>query len=387
VRVSFVGYFYLDYSAQLCKALVEYAAVQMIIFEGMRAIVPTGWRFPDVTRVRELYRPLLGQRVDLAWINPWPWKRDPRGIISILQAARTIRAHRPDLVHLHEQPDWRQYLLLRFLRHYPWVVTVHDPRPHMGEEASKSNWEMRLLQKIRREASGLVVHSETLRQQLLADDCTIIPERIHVVPMGEHGMYSTVASEALPAEEMHTLLFFGRIYPYKGLDVLLRAEPLIAERFPDVHIVVAGEAQDFGPYRSAMVHPERFELHLGFVPREHVASLFARASVVVLPYLEATQSAVAAIAMSAGKPVVATNVGGLSDLLTHGVTGLLTPPGDATALAEAICKLLGNQELRIKMGQAAKSYANNHLSWNKIAVSTLDVYETAIRARQQSRKA
>src|SRR5258708_11880054 len=103
-----------------------------------------------------------------------------------------------------------------------------------------------------------------------------------------------------------------------------------------------------------MVHPERFIVHNEFISEEGTAEYFCRASVVVLPYIEASQSGVVSLAYSAAKPVVATTVGGLPEMVEHGRTGYLVPPRDAPQLAESVALLLLDADLRHHMGSNGK---------------------------------
>jgi glycosyltransferase involved in cell wall biosynthesis len=147
---------------------------------------------------------------------------------------------------------------------------------------------------------------------------------------------------------------------------------------PDVRIVIAGEGEPFDRYERMMVHRDRFLVHNHRIADEQVASLFQRASVVALPYVEASQSGVAAVACAFGKPVVATAVGGIPEMIEDGRTGYLVPPRDPARLAEAVVGLLKNPGLRREMGCRARDMANNDLSWPAIASQTLGVYEKAL---------
>ena len=130
-----------------------------------------------------------------------------------------------------------------------------------------------------------------------------------------------------------------------------------------------------------MAHPERFEVHNEFVSRDLSADLFRRASVVVLPYTEASQSGVLAFAYTFGKPVVVTDVGSLPEVVDEGETGLVVPPKDTQALAEAVVSVLSNPEKRRAMGEKAYLKATTDLSWDRIAEQTMGVYEEAAEAR------
>ena len=176
----------------------------------------------------------------------------------------------------------------------------------------------------------------------------------------------------------NTVLFFGRIWAYKGLEVLIEAEPLITREVPDARIVIAGRGDSLDQYQQTMVNPGHFELHNHYIPNEMVAELFQSASIVVLPYLEASQSGVIPIAYAFGKPVVATNVGGIPDVVDHGQTGYLVPPNDPASLAKAVIALLTDRRARLEMGQKAQEKARRDLSWTSIAEQTIHVYEKAM---------
>jgi glycosyltransferase involved in cell wall biosynthesis len=137
------------------------------------------------------------------------------------------------------------------------------------------------------------------------------------------------------------ILFFGYIRRYKGLHILLEAMSLLKDR-DDIHLLAVGECYDEERlYRSQVDElqlDERVTLHTDYVPNDHVRMYFSAADVVVLPYLSATQSGIAQIAYNFNKPVIATNVGGLSEVVRDGVTGYVVPPNDPHALAQGILR-------------------------------------------------
>ena len=171
-----------------------------------------------------------------------------------------------------------------------------------------------------------------------------------------------------------TVLFFGRIYRYKGLDVLVDAEPKVSALVPDARFVVAGTGDALDECCSRMVHPDRFAVTDRRLSEAETSVLFREAWVVVLPYLEASQSAVAAIAMAYGVPVVATSVGGLPEAVYHGRSGTIVPPGDPDALADAIAEILLDAQKRARLAQGARDLATGELSWARVAELTEEVY-------------
>ena len=122
-----------------------------------------------------------------------------------------------------------------------------------------------------------------------------------------------------------------------------------------------------------------FEIYNKFISHEEVSELFQRASVVVLPYIDASQSGIVPIAYAFKKPVVVTNVGSIPEVVDDGKTGFIVPPRDSKALADAIIKLLKNDKLRKEMGEHAYKKMKEELSWDKIAKKTIEVYKEAIR--------
>lgn len=179
-----------------------------------------------------------------------------------------------------------------------------------------------------------------LHSSLEADELKgIIPDAKYAVNL--HPTYKAFNFEGNLNENTHedTLLFFGFVRPYKGLKILIEAMRLL----PDViHLNVVG---DFGGNREeydAMIREydliDRIEIHDGYVPDREVGGYFQACDAVVLPYIDATQSGIAQIAFGLEKPVIATKVGGLPEVVTDGVTGVLCEPSNVNALANAIKK-------------------------------------------------
>jgi glycosyltransferase involved in cell wall biosynthesis len=283
---------------------------------------------------------------------------------------RAIRDFKPDAIHLQSGHPWFS-LALPMLGDSPLVVTVHDPLRHFGESSGGLvDW---ALGRACYRARQRIVHAPQMKD-LLVKQFGVPSDTVHIIPhilLGDDCVLEDVP------EEDNVILFFGRIREYKGLEYLIRAEPLITAKVPAATFVIAG-AGDFGRYREMMVHPERFIVHNEHVSDLKRAELFRRASMVVLPYIEASQSGVIPIAARFGKAVVATNVGGLPAMVSHGHTGYLVPPCDTKALAEAIILLLENKELRLRCGLNAKRRVNAECAADVVAGKTLAVYRQAI---------
>ncbi len=306
-----------------------------------------------------------------------PRFRQPfRQIKTVSGIVQQIRKFRPDVVHLQQGHMWFN-LALPLLRAFPLVITIHDPRYHVGDRDSRRTPQWLMDFGFRR-GGRIIVHGEALRKQVV-ELFGIPAERVHVVP---HVAIGAANSPSASVHDGGTVLFFGRIWDYKGLEYLIKAEPAISVANPNAKFVIAGQGDDFEKYRRQMVHPERFEVHNRFITTIHRDELFNEASLVALPYIEATQSGVIPLAYSFAKPVVATRVGALEEVVEDGVTGRLVPPADSESLAAAIADLLQNPEARQAMGVAGRQKLEAEWCPAAIAHQTLEVYRRAIRDRQ-----
>jgi glycosyltransferase involved in cell wall biosynthesis len=118
----------------------------------------------------------------------------------------------------------------------------------------------------------------------------------------------------------------------------------------------------------------------GFVPHDELGPLYDRAAVVAVPSRREGFGVVCAEAMAHGRPVVASRVGGLLDLVVHEETGLLVPPRDVEALRAALTRLLDDRELRERMGMKARERIKEHFSWDRVTELTVNAYEEALAA-------
>nr|MDK2850581.1 hypothetical protein [Candidatus Cloacimonadota bacterium] len=187
--------------------------------------------------------------------------------------------------------------------------------------------------------------------------------------LGFHPIYDKHVGNTDKINTDPCILFFGLIKEYKGLDVLLEAMPIILVAMPKIRLKIVGMVYGKeAPYREMI---QRFKLEKAvetdfrYVNDEEISSYFKQADLCILPYKTATQSGVIATAFSYDTPVVASNVGGLSEYIEDGVNGLLVPPNDPPALAAAVIKFYGNN-LLTPMQEAIKNY-KKHKTWTELA--------------------
>jgi glycosyltransferase involved in cell wall biosynthesis len=264
---------------------------------------------------------------------------------SVARLTRGIARLDPDVVHVQWLP--RPELDLRWLRRLaaerPVVLTAHDVVPRRAK--ARAVWPHVL-----ETAERVVVHSRRAVEQLT--ELGLGRERIARIP---HPVFE---GDELPPPEGRTLLFFGLIRDYKGLDVLLSALPEI----PDARLVVAGDPLD--PVDPVDLDG-RVEWRLRFLPDDEVRELMAGAAAVVLPYRQLDSSGVLATAIGYRRPVVVTDVGSLGEIVREFAAGEVVPPGDSRALAEAATRLLEPEALAA--ARAGAERAAKELTWERSA--------------------
>jgi starch synthase len=280
---------------------------------------------------------------------------------DVVRLRRGASSWEPDYVHI--QDSLTHDMRLALASGYPWdkyAVTVHDPAPHPGDPQPPTR--IRLVRRsLRRHADLVFSHSDVLIDELreLGD----IRGAAEVVP---HGI---VEEAAPPLPERPSVLFFGRISHYKGLDTLLDAMPAVWERLPEVGLTVAGSGEI--PEHPVLADP-RVTLLAEHVPDGAVAGLFAAATCVALPYRQASQSGIGSEAKQYGRPLIVTDVGGLPDLVTP-ETGRLVAAEDPPALAAAIVEVVGEPGLAARLGEAATASVAD-AGWRRVGEMTLAAY-------------
>ena len=263
----------------------------------------------------------------------------------------------PDVAHVQWLP--RPELDRRWVRRLraPSVFTAHDVVPR--RERARAAWPGLL-----RWFGRVVVHSDSAVRELAA--LGVEARRI------AHPVFRPLVE--LPPPEGKTLLFFGLIRDYKGLDVLMRALPDV----PGASLVVAGDPVDPVEPVRALAHElgvdDRIEWQLGYVPDAEVPELMARAAAVVLPYRQLDSSGVLATAIGYRRPVVVTDVGSLGEQVREFAAGRVVPPGDATALAQA-CNSLLQSSGELGRAAAGAGAAAEALTWDAAAEAHELLYE------------
>jgi glycosyltransferase involved in cell wall biosynthesis len=253
----------------------------------------------------------------------------------------------------------------------PLVISVHDPEPHSGERS----WRKRLARALAYRHARRFVIFNNAQQEAFARALRIPSAAVHVARLGSYDICREWGHEASPQEP--TVLFFGRLSPYKGLDVFYDAARIVAQRIPGVRFRVAGQrVPGYMPPVRPDLSGSELEIVERYLSNTETATLFRGATVVVCPYRDATQSGVIQTALAFGVPVVASNAGGLAEYVVPGKTGIVVPAGDVHATADGICRVLNDPAYRLSLTEGIRS-ARQGLSWNATAASVMHAYDEA----------
>jgi glycogen synthase len=269
--------------------------------------------------------------------RPWLAFAAPLAFVSFARAARRA-ARNADLVHAHWLPTAAVALATR----RPVVLTVH------GTDLALARRARPLARALLRRVRVVLAVSTALAEEaqaLGARDVRVVPNGV-TVP-------AEVGAEAEPPE----ILFAGRLSPEKGILELVEAAR-------GHTLVVAGD----GPLQPQVPQAR------GWLARDELERLYARAAVVACPSYREGFGVVCAEAMAHGRAVVASDVGGLRDLVVDGETGLLVPPRDVAALRAALERLLADDELRRRLGAPARERVRSYCSWETVTDSVLAAY-------------
>ena len=362
MRAACLTFWFYDYTIQMANELARHTEVLLLL--------------PDYRSEEYVESIDPKMKVHIFGYSRHAGRFGPSCYPMLREIVAAIDGFGPDVVHFQVNNPML-CPLLPMLRKYPLVATFHDIEPHPGEDRLLDVGSLlyRLTLFVSRVLPDRIfVHGKALRD-ILVENYRIPARKVHVIPIGEHEVTPFVKFEEAGMEpDGRRVLFFGRIHRYKGLDYLIQAEPLITREVPDARIVIAGTGEDFGRYEEAMAGRDAFEVHNYRIPYEEGARLFQQASIVALPYVEASQSGVIPTAYGFRRPVVVTDVGSLPEVVDDGVTGYIVPPRDPAALAAAIVSLLEDPAACRRMGEQGYAKLKTDMAWSTIARSLLAVY-------------
>jgi glycosyltransferase involved in cell wall biosynthesis len=265
------------------------------------------------------------------------------------------------------------------------VITAHDVQPFV--ERLSVPW---MVERAYGLSDRIIAHNAVSRRELevvlqIPEDKIIeIPHVNYLPSIGKLPARGEARDRLGIVRDVPVLLFFGQIKEVKGLDHLLQAMPRLLEKYPDAILLIAGKVwkTDFKPYEEqieALGISQSCVLHIRYIPDSEVADYYAAADLVVLPYKKIYQSGVLIMAMSYSKPVVVSDIEGMTELISDGINGYVFTAGDVEALANKLTDALSAPEESRQTGRRAWLYVQEHHDWRKIGQMTAECYRSALR--------
>ncbi len=351
------------YTIRLANAMSEKKVVSVICF---RQLLPT-FLFPGKSHVGKNisdlnFSPGVPVFDGMDYNNPLTW----------IHAYRFLKSQKPDVIILQwwtSSVAHMQLLLKAFgalLNRPKIIVEFHE----VVDPFEESILPIRLYSKftgklLRRSLAAYITHSES-DKELIAKRYAISPEKIHVIPHGLYDQYGKIlntkeAKKRISINEEFVILSFGLIRKYKGIPYLIKAfEQLPSEIVKKSRLLIVGEVWEDKKELLNQIQTSPFREKITivdeYVPDEKVNVYFSAADVVVLPYLRASQSGIAHIAMTFGKPVIVSEVGGLKESMAEYEGTFFVPPGDIKAIQNQLISRSGER----------KYYKPPDQKWDKI---------------------
>lgn len=284
-----------------------------------------------------------------------------------VKAFQYIRKIKPDVFHLEALQIRSVGLIPSLFLVKKLLIAVHDPVPHTGESSWKINLTRFLFYHFPVD-KGYFLYSDFARQQFEIHHKNIKSPR-YVLQLNPYSYYTNYL-KTKDRQRKH-ILFFGRLSPYKGIDVLLKAVTHVFKKFPNELLVIAGKSfNGYEPDREAAEkNKDNIKILNRYITNEELVSLISEAKFIVCPYKDATQSGVLMTANAIHTPVIATRVGAFPEHIENNVTGMLIPVNDPDKLAEKMIAALENDFYKIMENNLIKNQETT--SWASSNKTTL----------------
>jgi glycosyltransferase involved in cell wall biosynthesis len=306
---------------------------------------------------------------------------------ALMTLVRYVRRHKIDLIHTHLLAGDVMGRLAGFVTRRPVISTIHSGRMDLDDEPRRRQWLERWTARLW--CRKLVVVSELLREEI-AEWFNVPPEQVLAIPNGvdtERFRAGTdcdraATKQALLGADLPLVANVARLVPQKGQRYLVEAAKLVAARHPDVRIAFVGDGElraDLEKLASDLGVSSNI-VFAGF--QSDVASILAASDVFTLSSLYEGLPVALLEAMAVGCPVVSTDVGGVSQLVRHGETGLLVPPADPAALANALLECLDDPARARQMGAAGQRHIAQEYGMRTWAHRLEQVYLRELSRRQ-----
>ena len=303
------------------------------------------------------------------------------------KVAELSRSVKFDIIHIHDWLTAEAGVSSKHFLNKSLVSTVHSTE--VGRSQGLHNPDSFLIDGIEwwmtYEAKRVIVCSNSVKWELEShfnlphDKVTVIPNGVEISNFNLNINREEVKRRYGIKPNERIVLFIGRLVPQKGVDTLIKAVPLIIQRHRDARILIAGDGWS-RTYLEELVKSMGLRDHvrfLGFISDWELADLMVAADVLVVPSVYEPFGIVALEGMAAGTPVVATNIGGLSEIIEHDKTGVLVYPRNPESIAWGVNRVLSDRKYADWLVRNARKKVLEAYSWEEIAKRTVEVYESA----------
>jgi glycosyltransferase involved in cell wall biosynthesis len=295
-----------------------------------------------------------------------------RNLRACLSASKLIKRKNFDIIHYNGTSGFIFYFT-RFFRKYPAVWTLHDFKAHSGEESKKNVLINKIFVKYN---FHFIQHYKYLKDEFIKY-FGISGDKVHQVYDGAFDLYNYYSIKDKNTF-MNYILFFGRVSKYKGIEYLVEAFDKINKKNINIKLVIAGEG-DLWFEKHKISNNKNIIIINRYIDTPELVRLISNCLFVVAPYTDATNSGVVMNSFAFNKPVIASDVGGLREVIKDGITGLLVESKNVDSLKEKIEYLIDNPALLEKMGNnIAGMRKDSEISWNNITEKCIEIYNNVI---------
>ena len=297
--------------------------------------------------------------------------------------SKHIKKRKFQIVHLIHTYGRISYFLLYFLRKQNVIQTLHEVTAHDG---ASSKIDLKIFSHLIKKNIPVIFHSNTSKSRFLSLREKIVPSNTFnskLYAMIRFGLFETYKLFELEekkeiikssVEKIPVILHFGRILPYKGIDILIEAVKIVQKKQP-VHLIIAGSGNPYFSFDGL----DSYEFINRNLTNLEITQLIKKSIMIVCPYKSASQSGIPMTVFVFNKPIIASNVGGFMEVIQDNKNGKLINSFLATDFSETILNVIKDHDLINNIEKNIKNkFDDGEYSWSQIAQNTLEFYKKSL---------